>query len=283
MTNSAEFQRKAVWVKHLHEYVDAYNFLAIRRVGGILEVRFHSDQGPLVWSQIVHQQLPMAFADIAADPSNRVVILTGTGDEFIDRRAPARAVLGDDVPDTGWSHHDRLSWESDRILRNLLDVQAPIIAAVNGPARVHAELALLSDIVLAADTAVFGDTAHLADGVVPGDGVHFVWPMLLGHSRARQLLWGVGELSAEEAHQIGVVGEVLSPSDLLDRAWEHANRLVEMPRLTLRYTRELLTRPFKRALLDELGYGLALEGIGVAAAKAEARLATSPNERTTAQ
>jgi len=49
-----------------------------------------------------------------------------------------------------------------------------MIAAVNGPALIHAELALLCDIVLASETAVFQDLPHFPSGLVPGDGVHVV-------------------------------------------------------------------------------------------------------------
>jgi hypothetical protein len=65
---------------------------------------------------------------------------------------------------------------------NLLEIQAPMIA-VNAPATVHAELALLCDIVLAVDHATFQDAPHFPSGLVPGDGVHVVWPMLLGLNR----------------------------------------------------------------------------------------------------
>jgi enoyl-CoA hydratase/carnithine racemase len=258
----------------LEEYAQRYDCIEMRREDGVLEVRFHTDGGPILWGRRPHQALPMAFADIAADASNRVIILTGTGDEFIDRfasRSSSDDVWPQDIPPTGWALHDRRVWEGDRLLRNLLDIEVPVIAAVNGPARVHAELALVSDIVVASQTAVFGDRAHLRNGTIPGDGVHVIWPMLIGQNRARHMLWTEREFSADEALALGLVGEVVSPDAVLERAWEHARRIAAMPRLTVRYTRALLTRPFKKALLDELSLGMALEGIGMAAAKSEAR------------
>ena len=64
----------------------------------------------------------------------------------------------------------------------------PIISAINGPAWRHSEIPLLSDIVLAADTAAFQDSAHFMSNMVPGDGMHVVYPMLLGFNRARYFL-----------------------------------------------------------------------------------------------
>jgi hypothetical protein len=57
---------------------------------------------------------------------------------------------------------------------NHLNIEVPIIAAVNGPALIHAELAVLCDIVLAAEHAEFQDAPHFPNGIVPGDGVHVI-------------------------------------------------------------------------------------------------------------
>jgi enoyl-CoA hydratase/carnithine racemase len=166
-------------------------------------------------------------------------------------------------------------WEGAKMLNALLDIEVPIIAAVNGPALIHAELALLSDVVLAADTAVFGDAAHFGNGIVPGDGVHVVWPLLLGPNRSRYFFFTEQQFSAAQALELGLVGEVLPQSDLLPRAWELARQLNKQPRLTLRYTRVLLTRNLKKSLFDDLSLGLHLEGIGQAARKSEQRITSS--------
>ena len=63
-------------------------------------------------------------------------------------------------------------YDAKRLLMNLLEIQAPMIAADNGPATVHAALALLCDIVLAADYATFQDAPYFPSGLVSGDGVH---------------------------------------------------------------------------------------------------------------
>jgi len=263
-------------VKQFEDYSNSYKYAVMRKEDGILEVRFHVDGGPLTWDQATHRELANVFVDIGADPSTRVIILTGTGDAFSDGYGTIRSQpLGDGVVPTGWNRHDNMVWEGAKMLESLLNVEVPIIAAVNGPALIHAEIALLSDVVLASDTAVFGDTAHIGHGLVPGDGAHVIWPMLMGVNRSRYFFFTEQQLSAAEAQEIGLVGEVLPQSQVLTRAWELARQLNQKPRLTLRYTRVLLTRQLKKALLDDLYLGLHLEGIGQAAVKSEQRRQTT--------
>jgi enoyl-CoA hydratase/carnithine racemase len=239
------------------EYSTRYEHVAMRRdADGILELRLHTAGGPLIWGAGPHTELGYAFTDVGSDPENRVVILTGTGDRFI--AAIDSTWIGPMSPkkwDTIYAHGKRL-------LQRLLDIEVPVIGAVNGPASVHAELAVLSDIVLAADHAYFSDAPHFRRGTVPGDGVHVVWPLLLGPNRGRYFLLTGQRLSSADAAELGVVSEVLPADRLLDRAWELARQLSAQPDTTLRYTREAVTLPIKRLLLDNLGYGLALEGLG---------------------
>src|ERR1700752_1174112 len=105
---------------------------------------------------------------------------------------------------------------------NLLDIEVPVIAAVNGPALIHAEIAVLSDIVIASDNAEFQDAPHFPNGLVPGDGVHIVWPLVLGVNRGRYFLLTGQKLSAREAQTLGVVSEVVPRERLLNRAREIA-------------------------------------------------------------
>jgi enoyl-CoA hydratase/carnithine racemase len=141
----------------------------------------------------------------------------------------------------------------------LLEIEVPVISAINGPAWRHSEMPLLADIVLAADTAQFQDSAHFASDVVPGDGMHIVMPLLLGMNRGRYYLLTGQILDARQALDLGLVAEVLAPDKLMARAWELAEGLAKRPTLLLRYTRLLLTEALRRQMHDLLGYGLGME------------------------
>jgi len=239
----------------LDEYAKKYEHVRFQREDGILQVTMHTDGSDLIWGFAPHQELGYCFGDIASDPENKVVIFTGSGDTFIHRED----LGGGQVDAKAWGEH--VLPDAKRLLMNLLEIQAPMIAVVNGPATVHAELALLCDIVLAAEHSVFQDAPHYPSGLVPGDGVHVVWQMLLGLNRGRYFLMTGQQLSAHEALQLGVVNEVMPQAQLLDRAWALARLIRARPPLTTRLTREAMLMQVKRAMLDQLPYGLALEGL----------------------
>src|SRR6201984_344099 len=239
-------------------YRDKYENVRMKREDGILEVALHTRGSCLVFNGYVHEALVHAFRDIGDDPDNHVVILTGTGDEFCTRIS---ADGFDFFTPTGY---DKIRREGTKILENILDIEVPMIAVINGPVTVHSEYALLCDIVLAAADAYFQDAPHPAFGIVPGDGLHIVWPEVIGEIRGRYFLLSGETLSAAQAKEYGAVNEVVSREALLPRAWQLARHMNKQNPLTLRYTRMALSTRFRRRLQESLSYGLVLEGISAA-------------------
>lgn len=238
------------------EYSQRYRHVRMQRDRGVLQVHLHTDGGPLVWGDGPHSELGHCFRDIGTDPDNRVIVLTGTGDSFIDRLD--QSWVGKMSPGL-WG---RIYSDGVRLIDALMGIESPVIAAVNGPARIHAEIAVLCDIVVASDNAYFQDAPHFRYGTVPGDSVQAVWPMLLGPNRGRVFLLTGQKLSAREAAGLGVVAEVTESGGALPRAMEIATELARQPTATLRYTRVALNHELRRRLLDATPHGLALEGLG---------------------
>ena len=250
---------KEVIVATLDQYADKYESIKMERSGGILQMTFHTNNGPLQWGGGPHSEFPQAFYDVGSDPENRVIIMTGTGDAF---SGPPGSSSG--TPKREPKEWDRTYWEGKKLLTNLLDIEVPMISAINGPALRHSEIPLLCDIVLAADTAAFQDSGHFMSGLVPGDGMHIVYPLLLGMNRGRYFLLTGQRIDANEAKNLGLVNEVMPISDLLPRAWALAEQMAQQSDLVLRYSRVAMTLMIKRQIHDLLGYGLALEGLGSA-------------------
>ena len=247
-------------VTKLEDYKDKYENYTISREDGILQLTMHTNGGDMVWGMQPDDELGDAFNNIAQDPENEVVIFTGSGDTFIHYED-----LGGDfdaLPIETW-----VNWVHPyaiRLLENHLDVNVPMIAAVNGPATIHAELAFLCDIVIASDSACFADQPHYPNGLGPGDGVQVIWPALIGMNRARYLMYTGQVLDAQQALDMGLVAEVHPGEKLLDRAWELARLLLEAPPTTRRLTRRAFSAVWKERLGTVFPYGLALEGLGCA-------------------
>lgn len=246
------------------EYSNRYGSARMTRERGILEVTFHTDGDSLRWTERSHHELGMIFKCIAADRDNRIVIMTGVGDEWSGPPAQwdARVHRSRPTPED-W---DDIIFFGRQLSMSMLEIEAPIIFALNGPPYHHVELPLLADIVIASDDAVFGDVGHFhGGGLVPGDGISIVLSALLGPNRARYLQLMGREVDAKTALEWGLVGEVLPKARVLVRAREIAAQLSVNSDLVLRYTRLVFTQPMKERLLRHQGLGLALEGLAATA------------------
>jgi enoyl-CoA hydratase/carnithine racemase len=225
---------------------------------GVLEVVLHTDGGTLLFNGHVHEELVELFHSIGQDADNRVVILTGAGEAFIDR------IDADGFDFFTPRGFDKIYREGKKILANLIDIPVPVIAALNGPTTVHSEYALLCDIVIATPDTIFQDKPHFAFGIVPGDGIHSLWPEVIGSIRGRTFVLTQQIIGAEEAKTLGVISEIVPRERLLPRAREIAGRIAKLPPLTISYTRVALTQKLRRIVDESVGYGLALEGISAA-------------------
>lgn len=238
-------------------YFTAFKNLNFTRTpSGVLTLRFHTDGGPATFTGQMHTDLPRALYEIGDDRDNRVLIITGTGDRFMTEiDGPS---LGDITKPQQW---DRTIAEGRRVMQRLVDLEMPIVAAVNGPATVHSEYVLLADIVIAADTTVFSDFPHLTFGIVPGDGIHLAWEEALGLNRARYLTLTQGSFTAQQAERWGAVAEVLPLDQVLPRAYELAETLAARPQLLTRYLAVALRQRLGRRMAEATPLGMALEGI----------------------
>jgi len=229
-----------------------------RSQDGVLEVVLHTNGGTLIFNGYTHEEFVELFHQIGQDPGNRVIILTGAGEAFIDRIDPEGF---DFFSPRGY---DKIYREGKKVLSNLLDIPVPVIAALNGPTTVHSEYVLLADIVIATPDTVFQDKPHLDFGIVPGDGIHSLWPEVIGSIRGRTFVLTQQVIGADEAKTLGVISEIVGRDRLLVRAREIAGRIAKLPPLTASYTRVALTQKLRRIVDESVGYGLALEGLSAA-------------------
>lgn len=173
------------------------------------------------------------FADFRDDPELRVAIITGGGEKFFcpgwDLKAAAD---GDEVDgDYGVGGFGGL--------QELRDLNKPIIAAVNGICCGGGlELALSADMILAADYASFA-LPEIRSGTV-ADAASVKLPKRIPYHIAMELLLTGRWFDASEAKRWGIVNEILSGDQLMDRAWELARLLASGPPLVYAAIKEIV-------------------------------------------
>src|ERR1700726_5296699 len=211
-------------MSHFDAYRDSFpNARLARSKTGVLEVALHTNGGTLAFNGHTHEQFVDLFHAIGSDRDNRVVILTGSGNAFMETISPEGF---DFFTPRGY---DKILREGRKMLSNILDIEVPMIAALNGPVLLHSEYALLSDIVLAAPGTVFQDKPHFDFGIAPGDGVNLLWPEVIGSIRARYFLLTRQILDAQTAQAWGAVNEIVPGEQLLARAHEIASDITQLP------------------------------------------------------
>lgn len=236
------------------------NFALQRTDDGVLTVRLHTDGGPLLFTGRTHQDFPQLLELIALDRDNSVMVLTGTGDVFMEE------IDGDSLGDVYKPEHweRTIRTEGIKVLQRLVDLPIPIVAVANGPATVHSEYLLLADIHIASQTATYGDPVHPAFGLSAGDGVQVVWEEIVGTARAKWMLWTGSIIDAKTAEQWGVVSEVLPSDKVMERGLEIARSLAATPSLYRTLQKQTLNQRLRRRITQDVPYGMAMEAMAAA-------------------
>ena len=194
--------------------------------------------------ELIDDLLP-ALARAAASHA-LVVILTGAGKAFCaGMDLENLQQLTGRTPEQNVKDSETMAG----LFRSIYDFPKPTIAAVNGPAIAGGSgLATLCDFTLAVPEAKFGYT-EVRIGFVPAIVSSFLIANI-GEKRARDLLLTGRIFSAQEAHEFGLVNEIVAPDQLLHRAHALAAQLMENSPASLRATKALLSG-YTRELLDQ--------------------------------
>ena len=233
----------------------SFEMLRVERDGWVLKVTIDRPDSELnAVDDRLHSELASLFAELRNEDVARAVLLTGHGRAFS---------AGGDF---GWfpalqepGRLEELRRDAKALIWDLLDVELPIVAAVNGPAvGLGASIALLCDVILMADTATISDP-HVRVGIVAGDGGTVIWPLAVGPARAKQYLLTGDALDAAEAERIGLVNRVVPAGELDAEAMAMARRLAAGAPLAVRYTKLAVNKLVKDALNVAFDISTALE------------------------
>jgi enoyl-CoA hydratase/carnithine racemase len=242
----------------LSEYSERFSeyFSFERREDGVLLVRAHTRGGSVRLSVENHRALGQMLKTVGADPDNEILILGGTGDEFMMASEADGFVLEEeDTP--YWAYE--YAYKDGRINVSSLinDLEIPTIGVLNGPG-FHTEICLMCDISICSEDATIFDL-HYDIGSVPGDGIHSCFQELLGVKRAAYALLTGQAIDARTALEYGMVNEVLPRETVFDRAWQLADHIMTQPRTTRRLTTQIVRRPWRQRITNDLDGGFAIQ------------------------
>jgi enoyl-CoA hydratase len=221
-----------------------FTTLQLERRGQVLRVTIAHPTSELnAVDEALHGDLTRLFAGLRREEEARAVLLTGRGRVF---SAGGDFKWFPTLRDPG--RMEALRRDAKQLIWDLLDVEIPIVAAVNGHAMgLGASIALLCDVIMMADTATIGDP-HVRVGIVAGDGGTAIWPLAVGPARAKEYLLTGDPLTAAEAERIGLVNRVVPAADLDAAAMKMAERLAAGAPLAVRYTKLSVNKLVKDAL-----------------------------------
>jgi len=249
------------------EYKEFFkDFYALeRRDDGVLLVQAHTLGGSVQLSVQNHRSLGQLLKVIGADPENELVIYSGSGDDFMVEADPTGFEI--EAEDNNYWAYE-YAYKDGRINVSSLvnDIEVPTIGLLNGSG-FHTEIVTMCDITLAAEDAVIFDL-HFDIGSVPADGIHNAFQELLGTKRAAYALLTGQAITAQEALEYGMVNEVLPREQLVERAYRIADHIMSQPRITRRLTTQIIRRPWKRRVMEDLDGGFGIQMFGHVAKQA---------------
>jgi enoyl-CoA hydratase len=191
--------------------------------------------------------LRSAFQDARDDSSIRVVLLTGSGEKaFI-----AGADIGE-LQKLSPVEAKEYTHRGQSVLDLIENLGKPVIACINGFALGGGcEVAMACTMRLASENARLGQP-EVKLGLVPGYGGTQRLPRLVGKGMAMQLNLTGEMITAQEAHRIGIVNEVVPSAELLPRAEAIAAKIVANAPLAIRYCMEAVNKGLDMTLAEGL-------------------------------
>ena len=191
----------------------------------------------------LHREFAVLFRTLRDEPDARAVVLTGSKKAFC---AGGDFAWFDELHDIASLEH--LRRDAKAIIWDLLDIEIPVVAALNGPAvGLGASIALLCDAIFMGSDATIADP-HVRVGIVAGDGGTTIWPLVLGPMLAKRYLLTGDPVGADEALRLGLVSHVSPPDSVLTDALAFAGRLADGAPLALRATKAAVNKLVKDAL-----------------------------------
>ena len=182
-------------------------------------------------------ELAQFLDEMENDEELRILVITGAGEKAFVAGADIQELVDRDA-----LLGRKVSRTRQEIFSRIENLPIPVIAAVNGYALGGGlELALACSIRICSDRAQFG-APEVKLGIIPGDGGTQRLPRLVGLGRAMEIVLTGDFIDAQEAYRIGLVNQVISHDELMEKAMALAQKIAKRPPLAVRYAKEAVNR-----------------------------------------
>lgn len=234
----------------------SYQALTVERADDVVHVTFTRPEVHNRFDRVLIDEMVGLLRELRADRDARAVVLTAVGTVF--------SAGGDfemmHTVNTDARARSALIEQSRALFGTLLELPMPVVAGVHGAAvGAGANVALACDIVVASRNVKLADT-HASIGLVAGEGGAVFWPLSAGLHRARRHLLTGDPIDAATAHAYGLVTDLVdTPEEVRPAAVALATKIAGLPPLSVRGTKQLLSKISRSRAGELLEHGLSLE------------------------
>jgi enoyl-CoA hydratase len=225
------------------DYADYRHLLIERDADGVVLITINRPDVLNATNARLHWELTQVWRTLDEDPAARVALVTGAGKAF---SAGGDLEMVEEVAGNP-AAVARTMREASDLVYNMIDLDKPVVSAINGVA-VGAGLvvALLADVSIISETARLTD-GHTRLGVAAGDHAAILWPLLCGMAKAKYYLLTSDFVDGREAERIGLVSLCVPPERLMETARDVARRLARGSQPSIRSTKRALNNWLRQA------------------------------------
>lgn len=236
--------------------LDTLEHIQVERDGGVATITINRPKVLNALSTPTLDELRRAILALTHDDSVRAVIITGAGEKSFIAGADINE-LSQQTPTGGRAH----AMAGQHVFDLIENMGKPVIAAINGYALGGGcELAMACTIRIAADTAKLGQP-EINLGIIPGYGGTQRLSRLIGRGRALELLLTGDQITAAEAHRLGLVNRVVTGANLMGEARKLAQALAAKAPIAVRYIIDAVNRGLQMPLPDAQVFEATLFGL----------------------
>jgi enoyl-CoA hydratase len=236
--------------------LDDLQHILVERDGAVATITINRPKVLNALSMATLDELRRAILALKYDDGVRAIILTGAGDKSFIAGADINE-LSEQTPVGGREHALR----GQHVLDLVEHMGKPVIAAINGYALGGGcELAMACTIRIAADTAKLGQP-EINLGIIPGYGGTQRLSRLIGRGRALELMLTGDQLTAAEAHRLGLVNRVVTGANLMGEARKLAHALAAKAPIAVRYIIDAVNKGLQMPLPEAQVFEATLFGL----------------------